>query len=318
WFVAQCGVPEEPSKLGNIAVAMVAEQLGAAGFPACRYLDTLLGVELLRRCRPSGALGALLRDTVEGRHGVAVAYRDAGNDRAPDRLPQWPRTPGGDSSLLLSARRSFVVSADEADTLLLLGAGRPGVALLPTSSPSLLLEGRSTMGQRRLFDIDLSHARISGSDLLEFGFDGDPAVVWTGVLARARVWQAAYLTGLASGALDLAVQYARSRRQFGKPLARFQSISFRLAAGSARVHATRLLVRDVALSADAGADVAVPAARALALASEVSRAVTAESVHIHGAFGMTLQSAAQRFLRDVGVESVWLGVVPELRAANKG
>ncbi|AOR33763.1 hypothetical protein BFF78_24285 [Streptomyces fodineus] len=113
-----------------------------------------------------------------------------------------------------------------------------------------------------------------------------------------------YLIGLASGAPDAAVQYAKSRRQFGRPLGRIPSIAFRLAASRARVHATRLLVRDTAARAGQGRAHRDGGTGALALAAEVSRTVTGEAVHVHGAFGMTLQ---------VGMESIWLGAVPEPR-----
>jgi alkylation response protein AidB-like acyl-CoA dehydrogenase len=298
-------------ELGHLAVTVVAELMGTAGFPAARYLDTLLGLELLRRCPPSDEIASLVADVEAGRRGIAVAYRDAAAGRAPDEVPSWSAVSGGQGQdpALVSGRRSFVTDADLADTLVVLGGTAPNLVLLPLDDPSVLIEERSTLGRRRLLDVDVLDARIPRAQVVEFA----TAPVWAEVLGHARIWQAAYLTGLAAGALDGAVGYAKNRRQFGQPLARFQSIAFRLAASSARVQAARLLVRDVARRADEGEDVGHPAAQALALAADVARGTTAEGVHVHGAFGMTLQSAAQRFFRDAGTESVWLGTVPELR-----
>ncbi|MEV4615879.1 acyl-CoA dehydrogenase family protein [Kitasatospora sp. NPDC049258] len=297
--------------LGRPAAVLIAELMGAAAFPAGAYLDTLLGIDLLERCRPSAARARLIRDVVQGRHRIAVGFRDGTADRGPDTLPRWTDLALAGDRLRFEARFPTVVSADEADTLLLVGDGVAGVLPLAAGDPAVLLEPRSVLGQRRLFDVDVSGASVPRSDLLEF--TADPAAVWRDVLGQARLRQAAHLVGLAGGALDAAVGYARNRRQFGKPLGRFQSISFRLAAATARIEAARLLVRDTAVRAEGGEPVAAAAARALAFAAELGRTVTAEALHIHGAFGMTLQSGAQRYFRTAGAESVWLGVVPELR-----
>ncbi|MFJ8629004.1 acyl-CoA dehydrogenase family protein [Kitasatospora sp. NPDC093550] len=297
--------------LGQPAAVLIAELMGAAAFPAGAYLDTLLGLDLLDRCRPSAGRSRLQREVVEGRRRIAVAFRDGSADRTPDTLPRWAELAQEADLIRFDARFPTVESADQADTLLLVGAGVDGVLPLAADDPAVLLEPRSVLGGRRLFDVDACGASVPRSDLLEFA--GDPDGVWSEVLGRARLRQAAHLVGLAAGALDAAVGYARNRRQFGKPLGRFQSISFRLAAATARIEAARLLVRDTAVRAEGGEPVAAPAARALAFAAELGRTVTAEALHVHGAFGMTLQSSAQRYFRAAGTESVWLGVVPELR-----
>ncbi|MER8188479.1 acyl-CoA dehydrogenase [Kitasatospora sp. NPDC094015] len=297
--------------LGQPAAVLIAELMGAAAFPAGAYLDTLLGLDLLDRCRPSAERTRLLREVLDGRHRIAVGFRDGSADRAPDTLPGWTDLARDGDLLRFAARFPAVVSADEADTLLLVGAGVGGVLPLAAGDPAVLLEPRSVLGQRRLFDVDVYGAAVPWSALLEF--TAEPAAVWREVLGRARLRQAAHLVGLAGGALDAAVGYARNRRQFGKPLGHFQSISFRLAAATARVEAARLLVRDAAARSERGEPTATAAARALAFAADLGRAVTAEALHVHGAFGMTLQSGAQRYFRSAATESVWLGVVPELR-----
>lgn len=297
--------------LGQLAPVLLAEMMGAAGFPAAGYLDALFALDILRLCLPDAEDTGLVEDVIAGRCRVAVAFRDDDTARAPDRLPGWTGTLDAGDDLLVTARRSMVVSADEVDTLLVLGSGAPDAVLLAVGDPAVLLDPRSTLGQRRLFDVDLRDARIPARNV--FTFSMDPAGSVADAFGRARIRQAAYLVGLSHGAINLAVGHAANRRQFGQPLARFQSIAFRLAAARARLTAVRLLVYDAARRADTGERVGPAGARALALASDLGRATTAEAVHVHGAYGMTLQSSAQRLFRDAGTESVWLGTLPQLR-----
>jgi alkylation response protein AidB-like acyl-CoA dehydrogenase len=293
--------------LGQTGAVIVAELMGTAAFPAGHYLDSLLGLDVLHRCHaPAGTLA----DVVSGRQVLAVAYRAGNAPDALDDLPAWSAVGAHPGHHLISTRRWGVTAADEATTLLLLGTGSPGAVLVPTADVSVLLEERSTLGHRRVFDVDVDRARVRRSD----AFPLSPRS-WAAALGCARLRQAAYLTGLAAGALDQATTYARGRRQFGHSLTSFQSIAFRLAALSCRVHAARLLVRDVARRVDAapGGEPAGAAAQALALAVEVARATAAYAVHVHGASGTTLRAPVQRYFREIGADSVWLGTPPDLR-----
>ncbi|GIH19419.1 acyl-CoA dehydrogenase family protein [Rugosimonospora africana] len=302
--------------LGDTAVAALAELMGRTGFPAGRYLDTLMAVEVLRGCAPSTTRDELLADVMSGSRSVALAYRADGTAAASDpaNLPAWRQWRESGEQVELGGRRAFVESADEADVLVVLGAKAPCVVVIPTAASSPLIEARSTMGDRRLFDVEIAAVRVPRTDLLDV--PGALDALWTTALARARVWQAGYLVGIASGALDAATEYARNRRQFHRPIGSFQAVAFRLAAISCRIHAARMLVHDVAVRSDGGEPVLEETADVLALAAETSRAATAECVHVHGAYGMTLAASAQRFHRVAGTESVWLGTVHLLRGGT--
>lgn len=285
--------------LGDRAAVVIAELMGAAAFPAGRYLDALLSASLLTRLDAD-----LVADLVSGAQRVAVAHREPAPASSLDCLPRWSAC----DDRHVSAARSSVADADDVDTLLVLGDGSPGILLVPAGDPAVLLVARSTLGLRRVFDIDLHEFVMNPGATHDLAHD-----VWTDVLAAARVRQAAYLVGLADGALSEAVRYARGRQQFGRRLSSFQSISFGLAAASGRTHAARLLVRDLGARSDVGGADPVEAAAALAMAAEVARDVAAFAVHVHGASGTALQSRVQRYFRAIGAESVWLGTPPELR-----
>jgi hypothetical protein len=154
---------------------------------------------------------------------------------------------------------------------------------------------------------------ISRGDLCAVTVTGPPAAALTltgaartRAVAGARTRQAAYLCGLARGALDLTVDYTRRRTQFGQPVSRFQAPAFRLAALHARIEAVAALVTRARDSVDA--------TRALLLAADLARDAGAEAIQLHGAYGMTENADAQLFYRHAAVEAIRLGTPTALRS----
>jgi hypothetical protein len=135
-----------------------------------------------------------------------------------------------------------------------------------------------------------------------------------GVVARARVRLAAHLGGVVRGALDEAVDHARIRHQFGRPLVAFQSVSFALAEIEARTRALEALVDELAVRLDVGEDRAAEAAGALALAGTFARWATATTLHLHGARGLTASTRASARYLDAATASIALGNPSFLRA----
>jgi alkylation response protein AidB-like acyl-CoA dehydrogenase len=154
---------------------------------------------------------------------------------------------------------------------------------------------------------------ITRGDLYAVTVTGPPAAALrltaearTAATTGARLRQAAYLCGMARGALDLTVDYTRRRRQFGQPVSRFQAPAFRLAALYARIEAVAALI--------ARAQVAADATRALLLAADLARDAGAEAIQLHGAYGMTERADAQLFYRHAALEAIRLGTPTALRA----
>jgi alkylation response protein AidB-like acyl-CoA dehydrogenase len=121
--------------------------------------------------------------------------------------------------------------------------------------------------------------------------DGDAAVA---ALAAARVRRAAWLLGLAAGALEHTHERARTREQFGRTLITNQDVAFRLARLAVRLDAFTALVTDLAARFDDGAPDPALAAGALAEAGTLALDASREAVHLHGAFGMTDASPVRR------------------------
>jgi alkylation response protein AidB-like acyl-CoA dehydrogenase len=127
------------------------------------------------------------------------------------------------------------------------------------------------------------------------------------VLAIGRIGVAAMGVGLAQGAFEQALQYAKERRAFGSPISKFQSIQAKLANLSTEIEATRLLVQKVAYLKDSGADFALAAAQAKLKSGRVAVWAADAAVQIHGGYGYIEEYPVCRFYRDAKVLTIGEG-----------
>jgi short-chain 2-methylacyl-CoA dehydrogenase len=118
------------------------------------------------------------------------------------------------------------------------------------------------------------------------------------ILDGGRISVAAMGVGLAQGAYDLAYGYAQERRQFGKPIAKFQAVQFKLADMATEIEAGRALVYKAAWLKDQGRDFALAAAEAKLYTGELSNRVANAALQIHGGYGYMEESAISRLYRD--------------------
>ena len=118
------------------------------------------------------------------------------------------------------------------------------------------------------------------------------------ILDGGRISIAALSVGIAQGAYEAAVKYAKERHQFGQPIAEFQAIQFKLADMATQIEAARLLTQQAAFLKDNGKRVTKESAMAKLYASEVAVRVSEESVQIHGGYGYTKDYPAEKYWRD--------------------
>ncbi len=118
------------------------------------------------------------------------------------------------------------------------------------------------------------------------------------ILDGGRISIAALSVGIAQGAYEAAVKYAKERHQFGKPIAEFQAIQFKLADMATQIEAARLLTMQAAYLKDAGKKVSQASAMAKLFASETAVKVSEESIQIHGGYGYTKDYPAEKYWRD--------------------
>lgn len=139
------------------------------------------------------------------------------------------------------------------------------------------------------------------------GDDGFGFTFAMNTLNGGRIGIAAQALGIASGAHELALRYAKERKAFGKALAEHQAIQFKLADMATRIEAARLLVHEAAALKDAGKDFVQAAAMAKLFASEVAQFVTTEAVQIHGGYGYVKEFHVERLMRDAKITQIYEG-----------
>lgn len=117
-------------------------------------------------------------------------------------------------------------------------------------------------------------------------------------LDSGRLSIAAMGLGLAQGAYEMALQYAKERKQFGKPISKFQSIAFKLADMALKIELARNLLYKACWLKDSGKEFAKEAAMAKLYCSEIAKEVADEAVQIHGGYGLMKEYPVERFYRD--------------------
>jgi alkylation response protein AidB-like acyl-CoA dehydrogenase len=127
------------------------------------------------------------------------------------------------------------------------------------------------------------------------------------VLDIGRIGVAAMGVGLAQGALDQALQYAKERRAFGKPISKFQAIQAKLANLSTEIEATRMLVYKAACLKDAGQNFTLTAAQAKLKSGRLAVHAADEAVQIHGGYGYIEEYPVCRFYRDAKILTIGEG-----------
>lgn len=140
------------------------------------------------------------------------------------------------------------------------------------------------------------------------GEEGQGFVVAMKTLDKSRPGVAAQALGIAQGALDLSVDYARQREQFGQSIISFQAIQFMLADMATQIEATRALIYSIAKMIDSGAkNIGKESAMCKVLASDVAMKVTTDAVQIFGGYGYMRDYPIEKFMRDAKITQIYEG-----------
>ena len=126
-------------------------------------------------------------------------------------------------------------------------------------------------------------------------------------LNEGRIAIGAQMIGLARGALDSAVAYAKQRKQFGQPIGHFQGVQFQLANMATELEAARLLVYNAARMRDAGLPFVSQAAMAKLYSSQVAEKIASEAIEVFGGIGITKDCPAEKFYRDAKIGRIYEG-----------
>ncbi|MDP3481098.1 MAG: acyl-CoA dehydrogenase, partial [Desulfoprunum sp.] len=199
-------------------------------------------------------------------------------------------------SWILNGSKIFITNAGDAETYIVLARTDKEAEKHHGMSAFIVEKGtpgfsfgkkEKKMGIRSSPTMELvfTDCRIPLTNLL--GPEGSGFKVAMKTLDGGRIGIASQALGIAQGALDATVAYAKERKQFDTPIARFQGVQFQLADMATRVEASRLLVYRAAYRASAGLAYSQEAAMAKLFASETAMWVTTQAVQIHGGYGYT-------------------------------
>jgi len=295
--VTQCIVQEELchgcSGIGNL--------ITSNGFFAEPVLE--LGTEEQKRrwieplCAPRPPLTAL-----------ATTEPDAGSDAA---AMQTTATRDGDG-YVLRGQKTWISNGGLGEAYVVFATVAPGTRskgvtafLLRRDDPGLSFGApMRKMGQRAIVNAELFLADVRVPEERRLGGEGQGFYGLMRTFDRSRIVLGASATGLARAALEYATDYARTRVQFGKPIAEHQAVAFRLADMAVRVDAARLLVWRAARAIDAGRPVAKEAAMAKLFASETAMFCTWAAVQTLGGWGYSREYPVEKWMRDAKLEEI--------------
>jgi butyryl-CoA dehydrogenase len=163
------------------------------------------------------------------------------------------------------------------------------------------------MGQRSSPSVELTFNDCMVPVADRLGEEGQGLKIALSALDGGRIGIAAQAVGLAQGALDESVKYAKSRKAFGKSIGEFQAIQWMLADMHTEIEAARGLVYQATFLKDSGGKMGSAASRAKLYASEMVNRVVYKAVQIHGSLGYSRESEVERMYRDARVISIYEG-----------
>ncbi|MGH3011385.1 MAG: acyl-CoA dehydrogenase family protein [Gaiellaceae bacterium] len=165
-------------------------------------------------------------------------------------------------------------------------------------------EPMKKMGQRAIVNAEMFLEDAELPEDRRLGAEGQGFYGLMRTFDRSRITLGASATGIARAALEYAVEYSKSREQFGKPIAEHQAVAFRLADMATRVDAARLLVHRAARKIDAGESVPMEAAMAKLFASETAMWCTWAAVQTLGGWGYSREYPVEKWMRDAKLEEI--------------
>ena len=139
------------------------------------------------------------------------------------------------------------------------------------------------------------------------GQDGKGFSIAMATLDGGRIGIAAQALGIAEGALEETIAYVKERKQFGRPIAKFQNTQFQIADMATKVEAARYLVYRAAIAKDTKKRFSVEAAMAKLYAAEVAMEVTTKAVQLFGGYGYTREYPVERMMRDAKITEIYEG-----------
>lgn len=216
---------------------------------------------------------------------------------------------------VLSGSKIFITNGGEADTYIVFAItdpekGTKGISafIVEKNTPGLIIgknEHKMGLHGSRTVQLTFEDCKVSAENLL--GAEGEGFIIAMSNLEYGRIGIAAQSLGIAEAALEAAVDYAKDRKQFGKPIALQQGIGFKLADMATAVEASRLLVYRAAYLKSQGIPCGQEASMAKLFASRTAMEVAIEAIQVFGGYGYTKEYPVERYFRDAKICEIYEG-----------
>ena len=325
WDEAEQFPHETVKKLGELGMlgVVIPEELGGSG------LDTVsLSLIIEEVARGDGSLAL----TVASHNGLGSGHiLHAGNDEqrakyiprlaSGEILGAWALTEPGsgsdagglrtrahkvDGGWVINGSKTFITQGSVGGTCVVLArtdpeAGSSGISafIVEHGTPGFRVSSHMLkLGMRSSDTCELAFEDCFVPDSQLLGREGYGFKDALAILDSGRITIAALALGLARGALEESAGYALERKQFGKPIAEFQAIQYKLADMATEIDAARLLIMRAAVLKDSGRRYKREASMAKLFASEAAMRACDEAIQIHGGYGYTREYPVERYWRD--------------------
>jgi len=321
-------------KLGAMGMlgAFIPPEYGGAGL---KYVDYILVIEELARVDGSVGLSVAAHNSLCTNH-IFMAGNEEQRRRFTvplargEKIGAWSLTEptaGSDASgtrstavrdggdWILNGSKTFATHGSVCDVAVVFsvtdkGRGKHGIsAFILEAGMKGFRAGRkeNKMGCRASDTAEIVMADCRVPDANRLGEEGQGFIDALRILDGGRIGIGALGVGIAQGAFEQATAYAKSRRQFGRPIADFQAVQWMLADSAMEIHAARLLVQRAAFLKDAGQDVTRAASMAKLYSSETAVRVAGRAVQIHGGYGYVKEYPVERAYRDARICTIGEG-----------
>ena len=317
-------------QLGLMGIEIPEEYGGQGG----SFFQAVLAVEALSTVDPSAGVIVDVQNTIVNnailRWGADGQKRKYLPRLAADTVGSYALSEAGSGSdafalatraedrgdhFLITGQKLWITNAAEAGIFLLFAnanpdAGYKGITafLIEREFPGFRVgkkEDKLGIRASSTCELILESCRVPRENVL--GEVGKGYKVAIETLNEGRIAIGAQMLGLAEGALEHAMAYAKQRKQFGKPIAEFQAVQFELARMATDIEAARLLVYNAARLKDSGARFVAEAAMAKYFASLVAERTASRAIEIHGGVGFTKDYPVEKLYRDAKIGTIYEG-----------
>lgn len=299
-FLSYVIAVEEISRVCASMGVTLSVQISLASWPLYAYGTNLQKERFLRPLAEGKKLGA---------YGLTEAA--SGSDAASMKTTAVRE---GDH-FVLNGNKIFVTNGGEAEVYIVFAVTDPskkhkGISafIVEKGTPGFLFgkkEKKLGIRSSPTLEIIFDGCRIPAEQLL--GIEGKGFTIALRTLDGGRIGIAAQAVGIAQGAMDAALAYAKERKQFGKLLAEQQAIQFKLADMATQIEAARLLTYQAAWLKSNGLAYGKASAMAKLFAGDTAMQVTTEAVQVFGGYGYTREYPVERMMRDAKITQIYEG-----------